>query len=85
LIHAGLAISGIFELGPLRDTVLNDRLRLTDAEIETLSPPNCRRWWLTAEHCMRDARPRICRERSFRCPAETILPLSDSYRTNMAS
>jgi acetyl esterase/lipase len=38
LIDAGLAISGIFELGPLRDTVLNDKLRLTDDEIETLSP-----------------------------------------------
>jgi arylformamidase len=38
LVQAGLAISGIFELGPLRDTNLNDRLRLTDGEIETLSP-----------------------------------------------
>jgi arylformamidase len=38
LIHAGLAISGIFELGPLRDTDLNEKLRLTDDEIATLSP-----------------------------------------------
>jgi acetyl esterase/lipase len=38
LVHSGLAISGIFELGPLRDTVLNDKLRLTDDEIATLSP-----------------------------------------------
>ncbi|HEX3996110.1 MAG TPA: alpha/beta hydrolase, partial [Acetobacteraceae bacterium] len=38
LIQAGLAISGIFELGPLRDTVLNDKLRLTDDEIATMSP-----------------------------------------------
>lgn len=38
LVHAGLAISGIFELGPLRDTVLNDKLRLTDDEILALSP-----------------------------------------------
>jgi arylformamidase len=37
-VHAGLAISGIFELGPLRDTVLNEKLRLTDEEITTLSP-----------------------------------------------
>jgi arylformamidase len=37
-VQAGLAISGIFELGPLRDTSLNDKLQLTDAEIETLSP-----------------------------------------------
>ena len=38
LVRAGLAISGIFELGPLRDTMLNERLRLTDVEIATLSP-----------------------------------------------
>lgn len=37
-VTAGLAISGIFELGPLRDTFLNDKLRLTDDEIATLSP-----------------------------------------------
>ena len=38
LVRAGLAISGIFELGPLRDTSLNDKLRLTDQEIAALSP-----------------------------------------------
>jgi arylformamidase len=38
LVAAGLAISGVFELGPIRDTVLNERLRLSDDEIETLSP-----------------------------------------------
>jgi arylformamidase len=38
LISAGLAISGIFELGPLRDTNLNEKLQLTDIEIATLSP-----------------------------------------------
>lgn len=38
LVKAGLAISGVFELGPIRDTYLNDKLRLTDAEIATLSP-----------------------------------------------
>jgi len=37
-VAAGLAISGIFELGPLRDTALNEALRLTDQEIATLSP-----------------------------------------------
>ena len=37
-ITAGLAISGIFELGPIRDTYLNERLKLTDEEIATLSP-----------------------------------------------
>lgn len=38
LVTAGLAISGIFELGPVRDTYLNEKLRLTDDEIVTLSP-----------------------------------------------
>lgn len=38
LVRAGLAISGIFELGPLRDTYLNENLRLTEAEIVALSP-----------------------------------------------
>jgi hypothetical protein len=38
LVRAGLAISGIFELGPLRETNLNEKLRLTDTEIATLSP-----------------------------------------------
>ena len=37
-VHAGLAISGIFELGPVRDTYLNDKTRITDAEIDMLSP-----------------------------------------------
>jgi acetyl esterase/lipase len=37
-VVAGLAISGVFELGPIRDTYLNEKLRLTDAEIAELSP-----------------------------------------------
>lgn len=37
-VHAGLAISGIFELGPVRDTYLNEKARITDAEIDVLSP-----------------------------------------------
>lgn len=37
-VRAGLAISGLFELGPIRDTYLNERLRLTDEEIAGLSP-----------------------------------------------
>ena len=37
-VHAGLAVSGIFELGPLRDTYLNEKLQLTDEEIAALSP-----------------------------------------------
>lgn len=37
-VTAGLAISGLYELGPLRDTAYNQILNLTDLEIETLSP-----------------------------------------------
>lgn len=37
-IHAGLAISGVFELGPIRDTSLNDKARITEAEADLLSP-----------------------------------------------
>jgi arylformamidase len=37
-VRAGLAISGIFELGPLRDTYLDEKLRLTDDEVAALSP-----------------------------------------------
>jgi arylformamidase len=38
LVAAGLAISGVYDLAPLRDTGLNDVLKLSDAEIATLSP-----------------------------------------------
>jgi arylformamidase len=37
-VVAGLSISGVFELGPVRDTYLNEKLRLTDDEILSLSP-----------------------------------------------
>jgi arylformamidase len=37
-VVAGLAISGVYELAPLRDTVLNEKLRLSDAEVASLSP-----------------------------------------------
>jgi arylformamidase len=37
-VTAGLASAGLFELGPIRDTYLNDRLKLTDEEITGLSP-----------------------------------------------
>lgn len=33
-----LAISGVYDLAPIRDTYLNEKLSLTDAEIATLSP-----------------------------------------------
>jgi acetyl esterase/lipase len=37
-VTAGLAISGVFDLGPIRDTYLNAKLNLTDAELAELSP-----------------------------------------------
>ena len=37
-IAAGLAISGIYELTPIRDTYLNEKLRLSDEEIAGFSP-----------------------------------------------
>ncbi len=38
VVSAGLAISGVYELGPIRDTYLNAKLNLTDDEIAQLSP-----------------------------------------------
>ena len=37
-VTAGLALSGVYDLGPIRDTGLNTALQMTDDEIETLSP-----------------------------------------------
>ncbi len=37
-VHAGLTISGVFELGPIRDVYLNEKLKLTDEEVRSLSP-----------------------------------------------
>jgi len=37
-VSAGIAISGIYELAPIRETNLNDALQLTDAEVAELSP-----------------------------------------------
>ena len=38
-VAAGLAISGVFDLAPLRDSPhVNDKVQLTETEIETLSP-----------------------------------------------
>jgi arylformamidase len=37
-VVAGLAVSGVYELEPLRDTALNQALNLTDAEIRAFSP-----------------------------------------------
>lgn len=38
LVAAGLVISGIFELAPIRDTDLDEKLGLTEAELAALSP-----------------------------------------------
>ncbi|HEY1856382.1 alpha/beta hydrolase [Acidocella sp.] len=38
LVSAALLISGAYELGPIRDTYLNEKLQLTEAEIVALSP-----------------------------------------------
>ena len=37
-VSAGMAVSGVFELGPIRDTYLNDKMRFSDSELATLSP-----------------------------------------------
>ena len=37
-VSAGLAVSGVFELGPIRDTYLNDKMQFTDTELAALSP-----------------------------------------------
>jgi arylformamidase len=37
-VSAGLAVSGVFELGPIRDTYLNEKMQFTDTELATLSP-----------------------------------------------
>jgi acetyl esterase/lipase len=37
-VTAGLAISGVYDLAPIRDTGLNNALKLTDQEVAMLSP-----------------------------------------------
>ena len=37
-VAAGLAISGVYDLAPIRDTGLNNALKLTDQEVAQLSP-----------------------------------------------
>jgi hypothetical protein len=37
-VSAGLAISGVYDLAPIRDTSLNNALKLTDNEVTKLSP-----------------------------------------------
>jgi arylformamidase len=38
VVAAGLAISGVYDLAPIRDTALNVALKLTDEEVAKLSP-----------------------------------------------
>jgi len=37
-VSAGLGISGVYELGPVRDTYLNEKLLLSDEEVAACSP-----------------------------------------------
>jgi arylformamidase len=37
-VAAGVAISGVFDLAPIRETYLNEKLRLSDQEVAGLSP-----------------------------------------------
>jgi arylformamidase len=37
-VSAGLALSGVYDLAPIRDTSLNNALKLTDGEVTGLSP-----------------------------------------------
>jgi arylformamidase len=37
-VAAGVAISGVFDLAPIRETYLNEKLRLSEQEVATLSP-----------------------------------------------
>lgn len=37
-VAAGLAISGVYDLAPIRDTALNNALKLTDQEVAAFSP-----------------------------------------------
>jgi arylformamidase len=37
-VKAGLAVSGVYDLAPIRDTSLNIALKLTDEEVARLSP-----------------------------------------------
>ena len=54
LVAAGLAISGVYDLRPLRDTALNDALKLSDGEIATLSPLRSAARAEAARHRVRD-------------------------------
>jgi arylformamidase len=37
-VVAGVAISGVFDLAPIRETYLNEKLQLSDEEVKSLSP-----------------------------------------------
>ena len=68
-VTAGLAISGVYDLAPIRDTGLNNALKLTDQEVAKLSPlrrqpstsgstspsarPNWQRWFSIQSSFMR--------------------------------
>ena len=80
-VTAGLASAGLFELGPIRDTYLNERLKLTDEEIAGLSPlrlPGVRKplaiTYGTAElpALVRNSREYHAHRAQFHCPGSLI-------------
>jgi len=53
-VTAGVSISGVFDLAALRDSPhVNDKVKLTEKEIETLSPNAPTRRQQAACHCVR--------------------------------
>jgi arylformamidase len=79
-VTAGLAISGIFELAPIRDTYLNAALKLTDEEVANLSPmrrPVVQKPLAIAYGT--DELPELCRQsrdfHALRCAAHAPGPL----------
>ena len=93
-VAAGLAISGVYDLAPIRDTGLNNALKLTDQEVAAFrrfdcrsstsgstSPtarPNCRRWSSIRSSFMKRAWPPARPAGFSRSRAQTI---SASWRT----
>ena len=57
-VRAGVGISGIYELEPIRHSYLNEKLKLDEAMSRRNSPikqrmgrPSRCRWWLAAPSC----------------------------------
>ena len=77
-VDAALAISGIFDLAPLRGTEIDDKVHLTEAEVADLSPirrPSPKR---LAVAFGANELPELCRQsRDYQaaCPGSTLLPV----------